>query len=45
MVKDDEYLKINKVVLWQGATAILGILLIISVYTGGFGGKNDSASW
>jgi len=40
---DDESLEISKLTLWKAATAILAVLFIISVYTGGFGtGSSDS---
>lgn len=34
---DDGSLEISKLALWKTATAVLAVLLVISVYTGGFG--------
>jgi protein-disulfide isomerase len=36
-VKKDETFTIKKTALWQGTTAVLGFLLIFSIFTGGFG--------
>lgn len=42
-VKKDETYTFSKVNIWQGVAAILGILLIVSLFTGGFGiGDKDS---
>ncbi|MBS3132826.1 DsbA family protein [Candidatus Woesearchaeota archaeon] len=35
-VDDEESFKIKKVTLWQAISGVLGVLLIISIYTGGF---------
>jgi len=34
---DEESFSIKKTTMWQGAAAILGVLLVISIFTGGFG--------
>lgn len=35
--KKDETITISKASLWKGASAVLFVLLVISIYTGGFG--------
>ncbi len=39
--KKEGILTINKMTIWQAVSAILGILLIISIYTGGFRGDGS----
>jgi len=39
--KEEETMTVNKVTVWQGIAGILGILLIISVFTAGFGIKSS----
>lgn len=38
---EKESFKIKKVTLWQGLSAVLGLLLIISIFTSGFRFNND----
>lgn len=41
--KNPDTIKINKLVIWKSISAILGILLIFAVFTGGFGvGKGSN---
>jgi len=42
--KKDETFTIKKTALWQGTTAFFGFLLIISIFTGGFGFGSDGSS-
>ena len=42
--KKDETFTIKKTSLWQGTTAFLGVLLVISIFTGGFGFGSDESS-
>jgi len=41
--KKDNY-KISKVAVWQGISALLGLLLVISLATGGFGLKGEDGT-
>lgn len=42
--KKDESYTVTKTTVWQGICAVLGILLIVSIFTSGFGyGKNDDS--
>jgi len=41
---DDETFTIKKTTMWQGTTALLGLLLVISIFTGGFGFGDGSSS-
>ena len=38
---EKESFKIKKVTIWQGLSAVLGLLLIISIFTSGFRFNND----
>ncbi len=38
----EETVTINKTTLWKGISGVLGLLLVISVFTGGFGLGNNS---
>lgn len=38
MAKKKDTVTLSKVAVWQGISAILGVLLLISIFTGGFGG-------
>jgi len=40
--KDSDIIQISKLTVWKSATAILAILLVISIFTGGFGIKSGS---
>ncbi|MBS3137310.1 DsbA family protein [Candidatus Woesearchaeota archaeon] len=40
--KEETLLTISKITLWKVVSGILGILLILSIFTGGFGLSNDS---
>lgn len=42
MEKGNEKISINKSTLWKSLTAILGLLLIIAIFTGGFGINQDT---
>lgn len=41
---DEGSFTIKKTTMWQGAAGILGVLLVISIFTGGFGFGDDSGS-
>ncbi|MBI2664666.1 DsbA family protein [Candidatus Woesearchaeota archaeon] len=40
--EEEETFKIKKTTLWQGLSAVLGVLLAVSIFTGGFGYGNGS---
>ena len=40
--KGETLLTISKTTLWKGVSGILGILLVLSIFTGGFGLSSDS---
>ena len=42
--KPGKEITISKIILWKGVSGILGILLILSIFTGGFGLINDSST-
>ena len=41
--KDSESITVSKVTIWKTVSAVLGLLLVISIYSGGFGVKSNSA--
>lgn len=41
---DDDAFMIKKTTLWQGLTAVFGVLLVISIFTSGFGIKDSDIS-
>ena len=42
--KDSDYITVSRTGIWQGVSAILGLLLVISLFTGGFGIGSDNAA-
>ena len=42
--KKDETITINKTTVWKGVSGLLGILLVASIFTGGFGFGNNSGT-